>query len=204
MPVNLDKLQFTEKYLIKVEIDTIRQMQQILDRNNRNASKRLRNELHMDLVDTQKGFDIVMRYPIHGGVVLDGKMKYQKKHPSRAAIESIMNWITTKGIPIGGGKLRTLYKDQAFVKAKKEARKVSPTTGNPSNEVSSFAYAIWYANRNRGKVKTPPTNFLRPYQNLLRNSTFKSELVKNLWKDGYGIFGDAIKRGKINEIKIIM
>lgn len=208
MPVDINKLPFTEKYLLKIGINTISQMQQILDKNNRNATKRLRNNMKIYLDDKpsgmDKGFAVILDYPKHGGVVLDGKMNYRSRYPSKAAIQSIMNWITTRGLSVGQGKLRTIYKNQAFVGAKRESKKVSKKTGKPSNDISSFAYAIWYANRNRGRVKTPPTNFLKPYQNLLRNSTFKIGLVQSLWKDGYGIFGEQIKRGKINEIKIKM
>jgi hypothetical protein len=146
---------------------------------------------------------VVMEYPIHGGVVLDGKMKYNKPGPSKKAIDSLVNWIVGKHIPIGGGKVRSVYKNMAHTTVKKLSKKTN-AQGNRSNEITSFAFAIWYANRRRGRVKTPPTNFLRPYQNLLRNRTFKVGLVESLWKDGYGIFGEQIKRGNINEIKITM
>ena len=227
----MSNLQFTYKYLVKVETSIIRQMQAILMSQNRNASGKLYQSLNqgMEIDQTENGFTLELKYGYMtsngrynvGDLVLDGRRRvtknpsYNKLSPRdpSTAIGQMINWILRKGISVGGGKIRTPLK-KTYVKKVKGGGKQAiinekyaanvEATASPDRELVSFAFAIFKNIKKRGRTAAGNTNFLKPYQNLLRNQTFKIGLVQALSKDGIGIFAEQIKKGNIKEIKIIM
>lgn len=190
----------TEKYLGKVEIDTIRQMQAVLMRDNRNASNKLYNSFEMRYDKTDNGFFITMDYASHGKYVLDSRRRIRAAGPSRQAINSLMQWILDKKISVGNGQVRTpmTKRDDRGGEYDLEPKH---TSYNKEKEVKSFAFAIWYNTKKRQSIATPSTNFLKPYENLMKNRTFKDGLVEALAKDGIGMFNEQIK-GSMDILKI--
>lgn len=207
----MSNLQFTERYLTKVEVDTIKQMQAILTRENRNATHRLYNSFQTSLDETPNGFLIKMEYATHGKYVLDDKRRitrnasYNKQNPKdpTTVIGQLINWILNKGISVGGGKIRTPLKKSKYNQGGSSiySPKTEAEQQNPYPELTSFAFAIFNNIKKRGRTFTPSTNFLKPYQNLIKNRTFKIGLMTALAKDGTKVFSDPVLSGK-NEIKI--
>lgn len=199
MAVNIN-LNETYKFLEETEIKVIKQMQDILKKDNRNASYKLYNSFEGELKRTSKGFLFTIKYAEHGNFVLDSKRRFKKKGPSKKAIDEIKTWILNKGIPIGNGKIRTPLsktrssddKDQLMSRTKASSKK-------NEGALTSFAYAIWYSTKKNRRIKTPATDFLKPYNNLFKsNSTFIKQISKNLMKDGIRYIGTT----PFNQIKI--
>lgn len=194
----------TIKYLESVENRMVKSIQKILMVKNRNASYRLYNSISMSLSTSTNGYLIKLEYAKHGAFVLDSNRNVRKKNPSKEAIDEIKKWITNKGISVGKGRIRTpLSSKSGKQKANIEARK-------SDSELTSFAWAIWKSIKKNGKIKTPRTDFLAPYNNLVGtggagNNKFQRDLAAALSRDTITMIGGAknIKLfGKNNTIKI--
>ena len=168
-------------YLESVERQIIQKMEEILMKENRNATHSLSNSFQGKVVKTKQGFSFTIDYMEHGKYVLDNRRRVKKQKPSRLAIENIMAWITNKGIPVGKGRLRTPLRN-------KKTKQLYPTTSTYKSDVQSqkksFAFAIWFNIKKKGRTWAPSTNFLKPYTDMFRSNNFISDLQTNLSRDG--------------------
>jgi hypothetical protein len=128
-----------------------------------------------------KGFEIVLTFAQQGYGVLRSKRKYTKKFPSEEAIQSLMNWIKTKHISVGGGSTKTVAR-KSHVETRRESQKA-----NKINPIRSFAIAIWLKNKKQGKISTPSTDFLRPYRNISKTKSFQKGITEAMSKDSIAI-----------------
>ena len=154
----------TYKFLQNAEIKMVKEMQDILvkgggDGRNRNATHKLSNSFQMELKRSTTGFIIKILYAAHGKYVLDSRRKVTKAKPSKLAIDKIKAWITAKGIPVSGGRLRTPLASKSGGKASR----VESKSKAMDKELTSFAFAIWFKMKRDGKISTLPTDFLKPY-----------------------------------------
>lgn len=191
----------TIKYLETVENRMVKAIQKILTTQNRNASHRLYNSISMSLSTNNNGFLIKLEYADHGKYVLDSTRRVKKNNPSGKAIEEIKKWITNKGISVGRGRIRTPLKS----KSGKQEANIEARKSSRDKELTSFAWAIWKSIKKNGKIKTPRTDFLLPYNNLVSSNKFQTDLAAALAKDTITMIGGAknIKLfGKNNTIKI--
>jgi len=191
------KLDNTYIFLEETEVKLIKEMQNLLTKGKRNASYSLYNSFEGEVIRSPKGFIFKINYAKHGGFVLDDKRKFKKKGPSKAAIDSISRWILNKGIAIGKGKIRTPLKKESSKTGLQPASKAY----SKNKERKNFAFAIWYANKKRGRTWAKKVNFMKPYENLFKSKNFSRDLQRNLLKDGLVFIGKDLKE---MEIKIKM
>ena len=198
----------TLNFLEGIQYEVTKQMVAILDRENRNASRKLRTSLLADdamvISRTNTGFIIKMKFASHGKYVLDNRRRIKSQYPSKGAIASIKQWILDKGISVGGGRIRTPLKKTSSRGGQFDLEP-KHTSYSKDKELTKFAFAIFYNIKKRGRTWSNKTNFLRPYENLVSssNSSFKNGMVNNLAKDGIKIITKDILGGKAT-IKIKM
>lgn len=183
----------TVDYLNKLEPRLRKDMRAILTKNRRNASYRLYNSFFFFIKKVRTGIELEFQYAKHGKYVLDNRRKVVANKPSRkggySAIHSIKRWILAKGISIGQGKIRSVYKEGGKNVSTQRAKAKSL-----DKKLTSFAYAIWFNIKKQGRTSTPSTNFLKPYENLYKQQTFKRGLRQALVKDGWVIIGNINKK----------
>lgn len=187
-------LKETYYYLERVSIKLIKDMRSILTQRKRNATHRLYNSLEADLTATSNGIRFTIEYAEHGKYVINSKRNIRKKGPSQSAVQAISEWILAKGIPIGSGKIRTPMTN------KRGKYQPASKVYSKEKEREKMAWGIFMNIKKRKKVKAPSTNFLSPYQNLLRSRDFGTQLSDNLAKDGLTFMG----KDTSGEIKIKM
>ena len=156
------------------EIELIKAMQLILTNDKRNATYKLYNSFEGDLKVTKGSMAFKITYAKHGAFVLDSKRNVKS---DKKPIAAIKNWILSKGISIGGGRIRTPLKLGGKKVGRAEAERISN-----DKKLTSFAFAIWATIKKNRRVKARPTNFLKPYDNLMK-SKFKTALGKAVAKD---------------------
>ena len=167
-------------FLQEVENKVIPRMQKILDVKQRNASGTLRKSFEILIKKSTKGFDIVLTFAQQGYGVLRSKRKYTKRFPSSAAIDAIMKWIQQKHISVGGGATRSATGESHVT----TRRKAQQTKNNP---IRQFAIAIWLKNKQRGRIATPSTDFLRPYRDYHKTKTFQTGIKDAMKNDAIAI-----------------
>jgi len=179
----------TYTYLLETESKVIPKIQEILIKERRNATGKLRNSFEIDIKDKQNndGFEINMTYAAHGKYVLDNRRRI-KKGPSSNAIQSIMDWIVNKGISIGGGKIRT-----PMGNARTQAQQ------DPLAKRRAFAFAIYYSIKKKGRTWANSTNFLKPWNNIYQGKPFRDGLAQAIGLDMGKEIQDMFKQnGTIN------
>lgn len=191
MSIYLDK---TYDYLTLMGKKLKREIRAILVQKKRNASHRLSNSIDYDIFQSKKGIGFIIEYAEHGNFVLTHKRNVKKSKPSQSAVDSIMEWILAKGIAIGKGKIRTPMKDSN--------KKYTPSSKaySKSDERKKMAWGIWMNIKKNRRTKVEGTNFLSPYNNLLKSKDFSRGLSQALSQDGLTFIGKDLK----GEIKIKM
>lgn len=186
----MSNLNNTLTYLNKVKPKVLGSTKGILTRERRNASNRLYNSLDIEVFEDRNMFYIDLTFADHGKYVLDSRRRYKKNHPSTQAVNQLKKWITQKGISIGGGRITTVQ-GKSNTQAKSQSNDA---------KLTSFAKAIWYKNKKQGRTSTPKnklgTNFLKPFNNMSKDKTFREGLktalaldtqqqTKRIWNDAY-------------------
>lgn len=183
----------TYKLLEVTEIELIKAMQQILTDNKRNATYKLYNSFEGDLKVTKNSMAFKITYAPHGAFVLDSRRNVKSNKKPIAAIKA---WILSKGISIGKGRVRTPLKLGGKKVGRAEAERISN-----DKKLTSFAFAIWATIKKNRRVKARPTNFLKPYNNLMKSS-FKTALGRAVAKDTISIISPIIAGKNGLNIKI--